>query len=279
MTSKQVSTPKIAFIGAGNMANAILGGLVATGYPAQNITATASSLDSEKLQAAKRDHGVEITAANIEAVSDAEVIVLSVKPQKLKSVCEELAGCAPSNAVFVSVAAGVSAESLGQWLGADRSIVRCMPNTPSLVGVGASGLFANANTSTDQKQICERIMGSVGVVVWLEKEDQIDAVTAVSGSGPAYYFYVLEAVIAEGIRQGLTPEVARTLAIETALGAATLAKDSVDGPDVLRKRVTSPGGTTEQAIFSFDRSGLADVFSKAMVACAERSRAMAEEFK
>jgi len=270
-----VSKANLTFIGAGNMASSILGGLIAKGYPANNITASDPYQEGlDKLAAA---HGINITQDNAMAVSKAEVVVLAVKPQVLKQVCESLQPHLSHQPLIISIAAGIDINSMDKWLGNQLAIVRCMPNTPALVQTGASGLFANAQTTAAQKANADEILNSVGIVQWLETESLIDPVTAVSGSGPAYYFLMMEAMIDAGVAQGLSREAATELTLQTALGAAKLALNSDVDVAELRRRVTSPNGTTEQAILSFEKSDLRGVVSKAMQACTDRSIEMAKE--
>ncbi len=264
----------IAFIGTGNMSGAILGGMVKRGYPAKLITATGRT--PAKLDALSETYGVLNTTDNLSACA-ADIIVIGVKPQMLKDVVESLRPKLQHKPLIISVAAGISMSSLESWMGEEQAIVRCMPNTPSLVQQGACGLFANANTSDEQKQSAELIMSAVGIVEWLDDEALIDSVIAVSGSGPAYYFMFMEAMIEAGIAQGLSPETARKLTLQTALGAATLAQQSDVGPAELRRRVMSPGGTTEQAVRSFEQQGLKDMVKTAMEKCSNRAREMAAE--
>nr|WP_255537646.1 pyrroline-5-carboxylate reductase [Motiliproteus sp. SC1-56] len=266
----------MAFIGVGNMASAIIGGLLANGYPPRRIWATARSAD--KLERLHADWGVQVTTDNEAAVRVAEVVVLAVKPQMFKDLCVSLReAIAETKPLVVSVAAGVLCSSLEQWLGRDTALVRCMPNTPSLVQSGASGLYANAAASTLQKQQAERVMKAVGLTVWVEEEALLDAVTAVSGSGPAYYFLFMEAMIAAGQKLGLSDEVSAQLTLQTALGAARMAQQSDLTPAELRRRVCSPNGTTERAIKAFQAGGLEPLVEKAMQDCVERAREMAEE--
>lgn len=268
--------PVLAFIGTGNMASAIIGGLLAKGYPAERIWATARTQD--KLERMANDWGIRVTSDNQAAVAAADMVVLAVKPQMLKQLCLTLAEAVQSRRPLVmSVAAGISASSLDQWLGGELAVVRCMPNTPSLVETGASGLYANDRVSDQQRSQAEQVMGAVGVALWLDSEAQIDSVTAVSGSGPAYYFLMMEAMIAAGERQGLSREVSTQLTLQTALGAARMALASDVDTAELRRRVTSPGGTTEQAILRFEQGGLRTLVDDAMSACADRSREMARE--
>jgi len=270
-----VSKANLTFIGAGNMASSILGGLIAKGYPASKITASDPYQEGlEKLAAA---HGINITQDNALAVSKADVVVLAVKPQVLKQVCEALEPSLGHQPLVISIAAGIDINSLDKWLGNELAIVRCMPNTPALVQTGASGLYANSQTSAAQKASADEILKSVGIVQWLDSESLIDPVTAVSGSGPAYYFLMMEAMIDVGVAQGLSRTAATELTLQTALGAAKLAQSSDVDVSELRRRVTSPNGTTEQAILSFEDSDLRGTVSKAMQACTDRSIAMAKE--
>ncbi len=265
--------PQLAFIGAGNMARSIIGGLVQEGYPAERIRA--SDLNRDALEQLSRDFGIG-TGDNAAVAEWAEVVVLAVKPQVMKTVTEALRPSLAHHPLLISIAAGIDGASLSRWLGEDQAIVRCMPNTPALVKTGASGLHANHHTSGAQREQAEQIMGAVGTIQWLDDEPLMDAVTAVSGSGPAYFFLVMEAMIDAGVQQGLTREAATELTLQTALGAATLARTSDVGVDELRRRVMSPGGTTEAAIESFERDGLRDTFQRAMTACAERSVSLAK---
>lgn len=265
--------PNLAFIGAGNMARSIIGGLVQEGYPAERIRA--SDLNGDALEQLSRDFGIG-TGENAAVAEWAEVVVLAVKPQVMKTVTEALRPSLTHHPLLISIAAGIDGASLSRWLGEDQAIVRCMPNTPALVKTGASGLHANRHTNDAQREQAEQILGAVGTVQWLEDEQLMDAVTAVSGSGPAYFFLVMEAMIDAGVQQGLTREAATELTLQTALGAATLARTSDVGVDELRRRVMSPGGTTEAAIESFERDGLRDTFQRAMTACAERSVSLAK---
>lgn len=265
----------ICFIGAGNMARSIIGGLVSEGFKGSTITACDPK--PATLEALADDFGIRTSTDNAAAVAGADIVVLAVKPQVMKAACEPLRQAIAADCLVVSIAAGISCESLQQWLGAERRIVRCMPNTPSLVRMGASGLYASSTVTDEQRQLAESVMRAVGAVQWLSDEAQIDAVTAVSGSGPAYFFLILEAMVDAGVEQGLDAEVAKALAIQTAAGAAELARTSDVDLAELRKRVTSPGGTTEQAILSFENQQLRAIIKQAMQACADRSREMAAQ--
>lgn len=266
----------IAFIGSGNMAGAIMGGLIESGYSANNIIACDPS--AEKLSELNSKLGIQTSQDNIKAIEQADVVVLAVKPQVMEKVLEPLKpALEKQQPLVVSVAAGINLNSLQLWCGEKLAIVRCMPNTPSLVGKGASGLLANSLVSDNQKQQAEDILNAVGIAMWVSSEQELDWVTAVSGSGPAYYFLFIEAMIKAGTELGLAPEVAKQLTLQTALGAATMAKQSEYEPGQLRKNVTSPNGTTEQAILSFQGNQLEDIVKQAMNAVVKRSEEMVKE--
>ncbi|CAM3485416.1 pyrroline-5-carboxylate reductase [Parendozoicomonas haliclonae] len=268
----------LAFIGAGNMAGSIIGGLVQTGWPAEQIIAAEPS--NTKLDVLAETLGIRTTNNNEDAVAAADIVVLAVKPQIMKSVVEPLAASFQEHKpLIVSVAAGIPENSLNQWAGGNMAIVRCMPNTPSLVQLGASGLYANALVSDEQKSVTEQIMDAVGISKWVESEAGIDDVIALAGSAPAYFFLMMEAMIEAGEKMGVSKEAASELVIQTALGAATMAKESDVDVAELKRRVMSPGGTTEQAIFSFEDSGIRTMVDKAMNACRNRAEEMADAFK
>ncbi|GAB2790175.1 pyrroline-5-carboxylate reductase [Halomonas shantousis] len=269
-------TSHVTFIGAGNMASAIFGGMIDSGYPADAITATAP--DAEQLAALRERYAIHTTADNHEGVRRADVIVLAVKPQVMREVCEDLRATVQARKpLIVSVAAGLTAQTLEAWLGGELAVIRCMPNTPSLVGEGAAGLYANDRVSEQHKQLATTLLEAVGMVEWVDDEGLLEAVTAVSGSGPAYFFLMMEALEAAGIQLGLPADSARRLALQTAFGAAKMARQSEFDPAELRRRVTSPGGTTERAIQSFEDGGLRQLFEEATQACALRARELADE--
>lgn len=268
-----MKTKKIGFIGAGNMARSLIGGLISSGVKTENIFATDHSEDTRK--AFEKDFLIQTFANNQQLVEQCDVVVFAVKPQVLKTVATEIK--AKDSALYLSIAAGIPSESINNWLGSNKAIVRSMPNTPSLVLSGASGLYANAHVSEDQKDIAESILRAVGLTVWVENEAQLDAVTALSGSGPAYFFMVMEAMEKAGTELGLPAETARLLAIQTGFGSTKLALEMDDAPEELRKKVTSPGGTTEQAIKTFEELGLIEIFSKAMKAAHDRAEELADE--
>ncbi|MBT5007750.1 MAG: pyrroline-5-carboxylate reductase, partial [Halieaceae bacterium] len=258
-----MKTPTIAFIGAGNMATSIVGGLVEAGHPADCIRAADPFPESiERLQQIAPVH---VCSDNREAARGADVIILAVKPQVMAEVCRGIAEAVTATApLVISIAAGITIDSMLTWLGRETAIVRCMPNTPALLGCGASGLFANANTSDQQRAYAEQVLSAVGILDWVPKERDLNAVTALSGSGPAYFFYVMQAINDAALNNGLDAETARLLTLETALGAARLALESAEEPGTLQKRVTSPGGTTEAAINVLESSGVRDAFQNAV---------------
>ena len=271
-------TPHIAFIGAGNMAQAILKGMLAAGYPQSKISA--SGRTQSKLDVLAADTGIHTSTDNLALCHQADVIVLGVKPQMMGDLVQSIAPAVDvSTQLIVSVAAGILASSIEIWLGKKVPIVRCMPNTPSLVGQGAAGLFATDRVSPAQKQTASTIMQSVGLALWVETEAHIDAVTAVSGSGPAYYFLMMEAMIAGAEKLGLTNDVAQQLVLQTAAGAAQMAQQSQQTPAQLRVAVTSPNGTTEQAINTFNDGDFSQLCSQAMAAAHHRSKELAQLFK
>lgn len=269
-----MSTTCIAFIGAGNMASSLIGGLRAKGLDAAQIRASDPGADTRAKVAA--EHGIEVFADNAQAVANADVIVIAVKPQAMKAVCQDLRPHLKPHQLLVSIAAGITCTSLLNWLG-EQPLVRCMPNTPALLGKGVSGLYATAAVTSEQRQQADELLSAVGLVVWVDQEAQIDAVTAVSGSGPAYFFLLIEAMTDAGVKLGLTREVAEQLAQQTALGAAHMAVGSDVDAAELRRRVTSPAGTTEAAIKSFQASGFEAMVEKALSAAAHRSAEMAEQ--
>ncbi len=221
----EMSYPVLGFIGAGNMASAIIGGLLAKDYPADKIWASDPS--AEKLQQMAGEWGIQTSGDNQQLAEEADVLILAVKPQVLNQVAKAMqAQISRNKPLVVSIAAGIMTESMERWLGEETAIVRCMPNTPALVELGASGLYANKNVSDSQKQQAEQILAAVGIALWVEEESQLDAVTAVSGSGPAYYFLVMEAMIAAGEKLGLDKSTSTQLTLQTAIGAAKMAMES-----------------------------------------------------
>jgi len=267
---------RVTFIGAGNMASAIIGGMIDSGFSPSAITATSPS--DAFLAPVHERYGIHTNTDNVAAVAQADVVVLAVKPQIMKEVCEGLAGVVQrQRPLIISVAAGLDAATLEAWLGGSLPLVRCMPNTPALVGAGASGLYANASVSDEQRALATELMEAVGLVEWVEEERLLDAVTAVSGSAPAYFFLMFEAMEEAGVSLGLPAETARRLAMQTAFGAAKMAMASDKPPAELKRNVMSPGGTTERAVEHLEAAELRRILAEAMDACAARAREMAAE--
>jgi len=267
---------RLAFIGAGNMARSLIGGLVADGWDPACISV--SDPDPDQLTGITRLFGTVSAPDNVTAVTNSEIVVLAVKPQVMHRVAQELATVVQARQpLVISIAAGIRSSNLQRWLGGDCALVRCMPNTPALVQSGATAMFATSAVSEDQKALAENIMRAVGLVLWLDEESKMDAVTALSGSGPAYFFLVIEALQEAGESLGLDQETARLLALQTAFGAAKMALESSDDPAVLRQRVTSPGGTTEKALMVLEQGGLRTLFNDALKAASDRSRELAEQ--
>jgi pyrroline-5-carboxylate reductase len=265
---------KITFIGAGNMASSLVGGLIAKGFDPQAITM--ADVNEQQLQQVRSTYGVATERDNLLACSKADVVMLAVKPQVIEAVVSPLRATVSERAALViSVAAGIPVRRLQDWLGDNTAIVRCMPNTPALVQLGATGLFANPHVSAQQRDLARQILASVGLALWLDHEDQIDAVTALSGSGPAYFFLVMEAMMAAGRSLGLADNVSRQLTLQTALGAAHMAITGDVDPAELRRRVTSPGGTTERALSIFEAGDLRGLFERALTGAYDRSKELA----
>jgi pyrroline-5-carboxylate reductase len=265
---------RIAFIGGGNMAGALIGGLVQTGFPARDLLAL--EIDAARRAQLEQQFGIGTAAAVDEQMRAQDVLVLAVKPQQMKDVCTTLAPQVGPQLV-VSIAAGIRAHDLARWLGT-QTIVRAMPNTPALVGKGVTGLAALAAVSQPQRAVAERILAAVGRVVWFDDEGALDAVTAVSASGPAYVFYFIEAMIAAGRAEGLSEAQARELAIGTFVGAAHLAASSDEPVGLLRERVTSKGGTTAAALASLDADRVGAAIAKAVHAANVRAQELGDEF-
>ncbi len=266
----------LGFIGAGNMASSLIAGLCADGYAAEKICA--SDLDAEKLDALSSRYGITTSANNQAVVEKSQILVLAVKPQALRDVALGIAAtvqrCKP---LIISIAAGVTEADIDRWLGGGNDIVRCMPNTPALVKTGATALHGNDNISAEQRSRAEAIMRAVGLAVWVEREELLDTVTAVSGSGPAYFFLLMEAMEEAAVRLGLEPVTARLLTQQTALGAARLAMESEESPAELRRKVTSPGGTTEAAIGAFEDAGFSSLVLDAIHAAEKRAASLSSE--
>ncbi len=268
---------KIGFIGAGNMAYSLIGGLTSTGVAGENIWV--SDPNAEQTAQLAKQFKLNIAQNNSELVKAVDVVVLAVKPQQLSAVCQEISEHAQAP-LFISIAAGVLCQDIERWLGSqsgkELALVRCMPNTPALVQSGATALFANAQVSDEQRILAESILRAVGLTLWLEQEEDMHAVTALSGSGPAYIFLVIEALEKAGVQLGLDEKTAHFLALQTAFGASKMALESEDSAEVLRTKVTSPGGTTERAIGILQDGQLEALFLKALQGAQTRSRELAE---
>lgn len=265
-----MQTPTIVFIGAGNMGSSLIGGLIQNGHPASHIWAT--DQDDSKLQALAKQYGIKTSTDNEAAANVADVLVFAIKPQIFAKVAATIAPiCQTKQPLILSIAAGIRTESIQTWLNFNAAIVRSMPNTPALLGCGASALFANAHVTANQKELAEMILKAVGIVVWVDPEEQLDAVTALSGSGPAYFFLFMESLQAAGEKLGLTPETARILTLQTALGAARMALEGTANLTTLRQQVTSPGGTTEKGVSVLEEQNLSGLILKTLTAAKERS--------
>ncbi|WEJ62332.1 pyrroline-5-carboxylate reductase [Thiomicrorhabdus lithotrophica] len=266
----------ICFIGAGNMAQSLIGGLIASGYDKQKISAT-DPTESQR-NSVTQTFGIQCFADNAQAINQADIVVLAVKPQTLESVCESISDSVQTNTpLIISVAAGIRSDDINRWLGGQTAIVRTMPNTPALIQTGATGLFANSFVTTEQQSQAEHILRAAGITVWVDEEAKLDAVTALSGSGPAYYFLFMEAMEQTAQQLGLDEKTAHLLALQTALGSAKMALESHLDCATLRKNVTSPNGTTERAIQSFENAGLREIVENAMKAAQNRAVELADE--
>ena len=267
---------KISFIGGGNMAQALISGLVSCGVKPSLITVADPSSEAREQLAAKGLNTVDPTADAKAAVIDADIVVLAVKPQVMKAVVSSFADVLDKQLV-ISVAAGLSTELLSDMLGGYDNIVRAMPNTPAMIQMGATGLYGTDNISAEQKQLATAVMEASGLVMWVDNEEHMHAVTAVSGSAPAYMFYFIESMVDGAVALGLDKEQASALAMQTMLGAAKMAMNSEDAPAELRRKVTSPNGTTQAAVESMQANDIGGQIAEAMQACYDRSQALSEE--
>lgn len=260
----------LCFVGAGNMASAIIGGLIDKGHDPKRITAC--DINTDQLTTLEQQYAVHTEQDTNRAIADADAIILAVKPQVMRQVCQALTP--RQDSLYISIAAGIRSSDIERWLGGNKAIVRCMPNTPALLGLGATGLFANTQVRQTQQQLASSIIDAIGISVWVNQERELDAVTAISGSGPAYFFLFIEALEKAGRTLGLNDETAAVLARQTALGASSMAigKDVV----TLRQQVTSKGGTTEQAIASFQSNHFEQIILEATQAAQQRSVELAE---
>ena len=263
----------ICFIGGGNMAQALIGGLLSRGLPTTRITV---SDPVEQIRHVLEEKGIQTTADNLEAIKNAEVVVLAVKPQVLATVLQPLKGLL-SDKLVISIIAGAEIQTISDLIGGSQRIVRVMPNTPALVQTGAHGIYASEAVGKQDRELTSQILAATGLTIWLDNEAQIDAVTAVSGSGPAYFFYLMESMIRAGKNLGLEEKVATALTLQTALGAAQMAITSSNSPSELRKNVTSPNGTTQAALEVFDRAQISQNIQAALAAAQKRSQELAQE--
>ena len=262
----------ITFIGGGNMAQALIGGLIARGMPTTRIT-VADPFENVRQLLQEKD--VHVTDDNIAAIEKADIVVLAVKPQVLANVLKQLRGLLDGKLV-ISIVAGAEIATMATLSGTDR-IVRVMPNTPALVQTGAHGLYATDVVDAKDRELASQVLAATGLTIWVNSETQIDAVTAVSGSGPAYFFYMMESMIRAGKNLGLDEKVATALTLQTALGAAQMAITSANSPAELRKNVTSPNGTTQAALEVFDRAQISQNIQSALAAAKKRSQELAQE--
>jgi pyrroline-5-carboxylate reductase len=266
----------IAFVGGGNMARSLIGGLLARGWRAQQIV-VADPLPAQ-LESLRAQYAVQVTDDNVAAARDADVIVLAVKPQEMRRAAQGIrTAIADKQPLLISVAAGIRASDIQRWLPGTQ-IVRAMPNRPALQGCGMTGLYATADVSTERRALAEQILAAVGATLWLEREQHMDVVTAVSGSGPAYFFLLIEMLEQAGVAQGLSPQASRRLAIETAYGSGAMAREASESPAVLRQQVTSKGGTTDAALRVLEERGIRAAFDVAIAAATRRAAELADEF-
>ncbi|MDY6944339.1 MAG: pyrroline-5-carboxylate reductase [Pseudomonadota bacterium] len=266
---------RIAFIGGGNMGRSLIGGLIAKGTdPARIVVADPYA---PTLQSLKTQYQVATAASNAEAVRDADVVLLAVKPQELRNVVSALREQLVRNRpLLISIAAGILGADIQRWAGG-TPVVRCMPNRPAMQGCGVTALYANDQVDGPGRALAEQILGAVGATLWVERESDMDTVTAISGSGPAYFFLLIEMLEAAGQSLGLSAQVARKLAVETAYGSGCMAHESSDSPATLRQQVTSKGGTTEAALGHLEANDVRAIFSQAIAAAAQRSAQLAKE--
>lgn len=264
---------KITFIGGGNMATALIGGMIKRGFNASQIHVVEP--DEARCAQLKNEFAVSASTPDVD-IPKSDVIVFAVKPQQLRSIAEALKGKI-GNALVISIAAGIRADTLGRWLDGHPRIVRVMPNTPALVQAGMSGVYAGSGVTEADRELAERMLAAIGEFVWVEDETDMDGITAISGSGPAYVFYFIEALQAAARAQGFSPEIAHKLAYQTFAGAVKLALSSEDDITTLRQKVTSKGGTTERAINAFENSQLRTTIIAAASAAAARSKELGEE--
>jgi len=265
----------IGFIGGGNMANSLIGGLLADGWPVDKICVSDPNEECREYLSSR--FSIQTSKDNIDTVNASDVLVLAIKPQVMAEITQTLkAAVQQTKPLVISIAAGINLSDLSRWLGGYNNLIRTMPNTPALVQSAATALIADDSVNQESRDLAETIMRAVGLTLWVDNEEQIDAVTAVSGSGPAYFFYIMEAMEKAGIEMGLSAKNARLLTIQTAFGAAKMALESNDEPGLLRQKVTSPGGTTERALSILEDNQLQQIFSQALKGARERSNELAK---
>ncbi len=263
----------ICFIGGGNMAQALIGGLLSRGLPTTRITV---SDPVEQIRHILEEKNIQTTTDNVDSIKNADVVVLAVKPQVLATVLQPLKGLL-SDKLVISIIAGAEIQTISDLIGGSQRIVRVMPNTPALVQTGAHGIYASEAVNAQDRELTSQILAATGLTIWVDNEAQIDAVTAVSGSGPAYFFYLMESMILAGKNLGLDEKIATALTLQTALGAAQMAITSSNSPTELRKNVTSPNGTTQAALEVFDRAQISQNIQAALAAAQKRSQELAQE--
>ena len=268
-----MKTPCVACVGGGNMAASLLTGLKDKGFARKQLRVSEPSPARRKILDVM---GVSTFSSNAEAVNHADVVIIAVKPQVVQSVLEGLHGSISPSTLVISIAAGIPLAALSSWLGGEHRIIRCMPNTPALKGVGISGLYTNSILNENETSLANSVLGAVGKTVWLDEESQLDAVTAISGSGPAYFFYLTECLIETARELGLSESTSKLLATETAYGAAVMLRDSELNADTLRQNVTSPGGTTEAALEHLVDTRFSETFKQAIHAASARSVELGE---
>ena len=274
MSTPENTPQTLAFIGGGNMASAIIGGLIKQDTPAHQILVVEPFDEARQRLASQFD--VRVLASADSTLSEAGLVIWAVKPQTFREAAQQTkAFCA--QALHLSVAAGIRSDSIASWLSSDR-VVRAMPNTPALVGLGQTGLFARAGVTALDKKWIEQVIATTGALLWVKDEPLLDAVTAISGSGPAYVFFFIEAMVEAGVKMGLTPDQATQLAIGTFEGASQLAKSATEPPSVLRERVTSKGGTTYAALTSMQEARIGELFQTALQAAQHRAHELGDEF-
>lgn len=270
-----MDSPKIAVIGAGNMGSGIIGGLIKNGTEPSNIFVT--DPDAEKREKINTEFGATVSDDNVAAINHANVVIFAVKPQTFETIAKPLADAVQNKKpLIISIAAGIRIAKIADWLGGNLPIIRAMPNTPALLSCGATGLFANESVSPHQCEIAEMILNTIGITAWVDSEEKIDAVTALSGSGPAYFFLVMEALEDAAKELGLDEETAHSLTLQTALGAACMAIETHQPLPQLRKNVTSPGGTTEKALGVLENEKIRDIFKQALSAAKQRAFELGE---